>query len=208
MKSYPSIGKSTPGCWREFTAHVFDKLDGSNLRFEWSRKTGWYKYGTRKRLLDESDKVFGSAIGLFHRTLAKDIEEVLVRQGKNACPSAVVFAEFWGPHSIAGFHKPDDDMRLTLIDVAPYKRGILGPAEFLDLFGHLDIPHYFGKLEWSGEFVRKVRAGELESVTFEGVVGKAIVRKKLVMEKAKTQAWIDRVLEIHGHDKGSRLVNS
>ena len=29
---------------------AFDKIDGSNLRFEWSRKRGFYKFGTRKMI--------------------------------------------------------------------------------------------------------------------------------------------------------------
>lgn len=36
---------------------AFDKLDGSNLRFEWNKKQGWYKFGTRNRMFDRSDKV-------------------------------------------------------------------------------------------------------------------------------------------------------
>ena len=41
--------------------------------------------------------------------------------------------------------------------------------------------------------VQRVREGELEGVTFEGVVGKAGEGHKLIMAKAKTQAWIDAV---------------
>jgi len=44
MKSYPSIpGKHTNG----IPLTVFDKLDGSNIRAEWSKKRGFYKFGTR-----------------------------------------------------------------------------------------------------------------------------------------------------------------
>lgn len=66
MKTYPSIPRSTGQSFQEYDAYVFDKLDGSNLRFEWSRKKGWVKYGTRRRLFDTTDPVFGEAITLFH----------------------------------------------------------------------------------------------------------------------------------------------
>lgn len=59
MKQYPSINSSNGQSFKEFVADVFDKLDGSNLRFEWSKKQGWYKFGTRHRLFDNTDPVFG-----------------------------------------------------------------------------------------------------------------------------------------------------
>ena len=45
MKTYPSIARSSGQSFREFDAHVFEKIDGSNLRFEWSEKRGWHKSG-------------------------------------------------------------------------------------------------------------------------------------------------------------------
>ncbi len=40
MKSYPSILGSTGQNFTEFDSFVFDKADGSNLRFEFSKKQG------------------------------------------------------------------------------------------------------------------------------------------------------------------------
>lgn len=54
MKQYPSINGQIS---YEFPVYVWDKLDGSNIRAEWSKKNGFYKFGTRERLLDSTDKV-------------------------------------------------------------------------------------------------------------------------------------------------------
>lgn len=188
-----------------FTAHVFDKLDGSNLRFEWSRKRGWYKQGTRTRLFDETDPLFGPALPLFLATTAGPVAEVFEKQ---RWERAIAFVEYWGPRSFAGHHQPGDDMRTTLIDVAVHKKGIIPPEDFVELFGHLDCAAYLGRMSWGPELVRSVKAGEMDGVTFEGVVGKAMVGRKLVMTKVKTQAWIDKVLEVHGAERGAKIVES
>ena len=51
MKEYPSIPYRIHG---DLDIIAFGKYDGSNIRAEWSQKKGFYKFGTRKRLLDES----------------------------------------------------------------------------------------------------------------------------------------------------------
>lgn len=202
MKSYPSI----PRDFIEFEAHVFDKIDGSNLRFEWKRKGGWYKYGTRQRLFDQTDPVFGSAIELFHTTLAQQLSDIFKRERYD---SAVAFCEFWGENSFAGLHEPQDKKHLTLFDIAPHKEGILGPREFIKLYGHLDIPRFLGKLNWTRGFVERVRSGEVEGITFEGVVGKAkSARHDLIMCKAKTKAWVDAVTARYSQSEASTIINS
>src|SRR5690606_971383 len=92
MKSYPSI----PGSWgQSFEAlgnvHVFDKLDGSNLRFEVTRKKGLTKHGTRNCLFDASDKVFGGAIQVFEETLLDHVSQMVQ---DNKWDSVIVFGEF------------------------------------------------------------------------------------------------------------------
>src|SRR5579885_1806230 len=122
MKSYPSIPASTGTSFKELTdAWVFAKPDGSNLRFEWSKKRGWYKYGTRTRLFDASDPGFGKAIELW-----KEPEEVIVKVAKDErWESMVCFAEFHGPNSFVGVHDPADQHVLSLFDVAANKKGFL-----------------------------------------------------------------------------------
>ena len=48
MKSYPSITTKIDFS-KEY--YLFDKLDGSNIRAEWSKKQGFYKFGSRTQLL-------------------------------------------------------------------------------------------------------------------------------------------------------------
>lgn len=206
MKSYPSISRSTGQAFHEFDAYVFDKLDGSNLRFEWARKGGWYKSGTRTVTFDASHPMWGKSLPIFKTQWADALEETAKKQ---RWERMVVFMEFWGPHSLAGRHDPTDEMKLTLFDVAPYKKGLLGPKEFLDLFGHLDIAAFLGIHRWTRGFVERVWRGEVEGVTFEGVVGKALpTRHDLMLYKAKTKNWVDTVLGRHGLEEGTKLVES
>src|SRR4051812_33816896 len=103
MKSYWSI----PG-WKNAPHNMpclgFEKFDGSNIRAEWSKKAGWYKFGSRNVLLDESHPDLGSAIPLFRETLADRIDKVF-RDRKSSLPEfdqAVVYCEFYGAQSFAG----------------------------------------------------------------------------------------------------------
>lgn len=105
MKSYPSILNCTGSNFREFDSYMFDKIDGSNLRFEWARKTGWSKFGTRHRLFDETDKDFGAAIPLFLNSLSEPLEKIIK---DNRWEKVIVFCEFWGKNSFAGKHNPQD----------------------------------------------------------------------------------------------------
>lgn len=205
MKTYPSIPRAVGQDFFEFDAYVFDKLDGSNLRWEWARKSGWYKQGTKTRLFDETDDIFGKAPALFRELLAEPLEKIARDE---RWERMIVFTEFWGAKSFAGWHDPDDPKNLTLFDVNPYKKGILGPKQFLKLFGHLDIPKFLGTTRWTRGFVEKVRQGEIPDITDEGVIGKGGEGHKLVMAKAKTQKWIDRVLSKYGPIEGQKIIDS
>ena len=205
MKTYPSIPKKFKGKKTARRVHVFDKLDGSNLRFEWCHKRGWHRWGARRKVIDESHVILGSAMQLFETNFADHIEKRAVDEGWQCL---VAFAEFHGSNSLAGQHFASDRKELSLFDVAPARRGLLGPERFLERFGDLAIAPYLGEFDWDDEFVAKIRRNELAGVSFEGVIGKAGCGHSLVMAKAKTQAWVDRILEKHGEKKGRKLVNS
>ncbi len=185
--------------------HLFDKLDGSNLRFEWSRERGWFRWGSRHQLVDETHPILGAGLALFREHHADGIERVARAERWDA---VVAFAELWGPGSLGGRHVPGEPKRLSLFDVAPYRRGFLGPARFLELFGGHDIPAHLGEAPWDDELVARVRDGAVPGVTFEGVVGKAGEGHALVMAKAKTAAWVRRILERYGEAEGRLLVES
>jgi hypothetical protein len=209
MKTYPSIPRSTGQSFQEFDAYVFDKKDGSNLRFEWSRKRhkagemAW-KYGTRQRLFDETDPLFSQAIPVFHSTLAEQLIKVAFDERWD---SFTAFAEFYGPNSFAGWHDAADPKTLTLFDVSVHKKGLLGPREFLKLFEGPNTAPFLGHQKWTRGFVDLVYQGQIPGVTFEGVVGKGGSGHELVMAKAKTQAWLDKVKEKLG-DKAEEILNS
>ena len=209
MKQYPQI-LGAPSEVRRFKAYVFDKLDGSNIRFEWSKKQGFYKFGTRRRLLDPFDPIYGPAIDIFFAKYAEKLSKIFRELKWERCMS---YAEYFGPESFAGIHSEDDikdnDMDIVLFDVSVHRKGLLGPREFLDTFkNHVELPRFLGIQNWGPELVRKVRAGELGGVTFEGIVGKAGSGHKLVMRKAKSQIWIDMVKARYNREEAAKIINS
>lgn len=201
MKTYPSI----PRDQGPFKAHVFDKLDGSNLRFEWTRKQGWCKFGTRKRLFDESDPIFGEALPLFHDTLAGPMHDIAK---KERWVKVIIFVEFWGASSLAGRHVPEEPKNLTLFDIAPHKQGILPPREFVKLTRYLPTPKYFGVYNWGPKLIEDVLEGRFRGVTFEGVVGKAAAGNEIVMAKAKTKVWKEKIRSMYDTDIASKILES
>ena len=172
VKAYPSISYATE-C--RVPIYAFDKLDGSNVRAEWTRKKGWYKFGTRSRLVSASDPVFGAVPQLVVDKFGEKLTAVLSAQRYDR---AMCFFEFYGLSSFAGMHEPDEEKTLTLIDVAPFKHGILEPEEFLRLFGHLDVPKVLYVGELTKELVEQVRSSTLPNMTFEGIVCKGKNDKK------------------------------
>ena len=51
MKQYPKILYFDQAPINE-QCYAFDKIDGSNFRAEWSKKRGWYKFGTRNTMIN------------------------------------------------------------------------------------------------------------------------------------------------------------
>ncbi len=202
MKQYPSI----PSTGKEvFDAYIFDKLDGSNLRFEWDKKLGWHKFGTRQQMLLPSHPTFGSAIPMFLETLAQPLEEIAKKQGWT---NFTAFCEFWGEHSFAGFHETTDSKHLSLFDLQIYKRGLLEPQVFLDLCAHLETPRFLGIHRWDAAFTQQIKANQLEGITFEGVIGKQGSGHQRQMRKAKTQAWLEAVVAKFDETQAAAIINS
>lgn len=208
MKSYPSIpnsgGQSFEGLG---LVHVFDKLDGSNLRAEWTKKRGWFKFGSRTQLIDETSEQFPGAI----EKLVAAGEQVrsLLRQ-KRAPQKIVIFGEWHGLHSFAGVHDPDDVMRFSVFDVCVDNRGWMDPKEFVRRFvGEMDTPEYLGTHNWTRGLVQGVRNGHWDDdVTFEGIVGKTLVGPRLHMGKAKTEQWIEKVQALYTPEEAEKIINS
>ncbi len=201
MKEYPSI----PRDFEEFQAHVFDKLDGSNIRVEYSKKQGWYKFGKRHGLVDASDLLLGSSIQIFKN----DWEERLLKKAHDErWQNAILFFEFFGAKSFAGWHEADDPKQLVLIDAALEKRGMLAAKDFLKTFKDENHAPYLGVQNWTRGFVERVWNQEIDGVSFEGVVGKGGERHKMIMRKAKTKQWIEKVRAKFTAEEAEKIINS
>jgi hypothetical protein len=186
MKEYPSIAYQID---RGFDIYAFDKIDGSNVRCEWTRKNGFNKFGSRRRLMDESDEFLGEAIPLI-KGMGDQLAAVFL---KERWQQVTCFFEFHGPNSFAGQHQQEPHA-VALLDVNPYKMGILPPRDFLKLFEHLAIPKllYMGKANQT--FEQSVRDSALPGMTFEGVVCKGVRKDRhLTMFKIKSAAWLEKL---------------
>jgi hypothetical protein len=189
MKSYPKIEHFREEfLGKEFWA--FDKLDGSNLRFEWNRKKGWYKFGTRNNMMDRSYPEFGSGIDLFINKYGDDLESVFSKKYKTV-ENFVIFLEYFGENSFAGSHHKDDQKDVVIFDVNAYKRGFLPPNEFIDNFGHLHIPKIIGSGKLDYSFIKSVK--ENNYGLKEGVIIKGVNGKETWMIKAKTNLWLEKL---------------
>jgi hypothetical protein len=189
---------------------AFDKLDGSNLRFEWTKKRGWYKFGTRRRLFDQSDSEYGQSIETFLKkygdAIPKTLHDEKDYRGVNEC---IVFCEFFGEHSFAGFHEPTEPKDVVLIDVCPYKKGIVAPRLFVKHFGHLHIPAVIYDGNFTKEFIQDVREGKY--LVKEGVVAKGNkpdgkAPHNLWMAKCKTNWWFQELRRKAEYIEELRLV--
>jgi hypothetical protein len=192
MKDYPEI--PGPSKAPQGPCIAFHKYDGSNLRFEWSKKRGWYKAGIRSGLIDASHPDFGCALHAFQEQQAEGIEKVL-RDNKNyiGIQNVVVFCEFLGPSSFAGWHDWKEPKELILFDVDIIKKGFVLPRDFLKDFGHLRIAEPVYEGNFNKEFVEKVKDGHFP--VGEGVVAKGVLASKnpvhgLWRAKVKTKAWL------------------
>lgn len=196
MKTYPTIPKDIR---KDLSIYAFDKLDGSNIRAEFSKKKGFWKFGSRRVLIDESTERLGEAVNLIKENFEKDVSDIMK---KNKLERGIFFFEFYGENSFAGNHI-DEDHRVTIIDVDIFKKGIMPPDVLIKHFGHLDSAQvlYHGKA--NSHLIDSVRQGTLEGMTFEGVICKAKNPKKTmrpIMFKIKNQAWLDKLKNFCGDD--------
>lgn len=179
---------------------AFDKLDGSNIRSEWTLKNGFAKFGTRRRLLGADEKPLGEAISLFQNEYADDLHKIF---RKERLQKATVFFEFVGENSFAGYHE-DEEHTVTLFDIHVYKKGLLTGKEFLKMVGNKvkTAPVlYEGKA--NAAFIESVRDSTLEGMTFEGVICKGGLdnRNRPMNFKIKSSAWLEKLKTKCGDDE-------
>jgi hypothetical protein len=181
---------------------AFEKYDGTNLHWDWSRALGWHSFGALRDAfallavgIEKFTKVHAhlrEAVEVFYSGLATEIECVLQRYARyHDVECVTIFTEFLGPNSFAGLHKSDDPKELILFDVQVEPFGMIGPEQFAADFGHLPIAKvvYRGKL--TGKFCDDVRQGKYD--VNEGVVCKGGMGSDTWMVKIKTYAYLERL---------------
>tara|TARA_R100000656_G_scaffold104176_2_gene76282 strand:+ start:12745 stop:13350 length:606 start_codon:yes stop_codon:yes gene_type:complete len=201
MEKYPSISRD-PQYGGPYL--VYDKLDGQNIRAEWSKKRGFYKFGSRKVLAGDGLLTVGDRelITIYEG----DIERIFK---KLRIDRAVCFFELFGPNSFAGMHKDFDPMEVALLDVYIHNRGMMDPRDFEKTFrGKVPMPSLLWRGNFNKEDAQAVRDRQVEGMTFEGVVVKGPPPRKdslPVMFKVKSQEWLDKVASMYG-DKAEELL--
>lgn len=200
MKAYHSIQKYNKDHIGK-SIFSFEKIDGSNIRAEWSRKlskkssftNGFSKFGTRNQLIQKNSP-FEEAICIFNNKYAEDLDKIF-RENKifNRIEKVTVYGEFFGKNSFAGQHDWNEDHDLIIFDVFFYKKDYLSPANFLKVFDSIKTPllKYTGPL--TEEYIRGV-----EDEEGEGHVYKGVDNDKVFMGKIKTIKWLDKVKELYG----------
>ncbi len=196
MKHYPEI--EYYGDYWGLPVIAFEKLDGSNLRFEYSHKRGFYKFGTRNMMIDRKSEPFGIAVDIFLNKYEKPLFEIFKSKTYRNSLAFVCFAEFYGTKSEFGQHVFDDDtFDITLFDVSEYKHGLIPPRQFVRDFSDIGIPRvvYDGNL--NKEFIRQVKRNDFGLK--EGAVCKGLIPNRkgdnLYYCKVKTNEWFDRLRE-------------
>ena len=174
---------------------AFYKYDGSNLRFEWSAKRNWHKFGSRTQLIDEGTEQYRGAIPYFMDNIAASIETIVLEEFGRGTRRIVAFAEYFGPSSFAGSHDPLEPKELMLFDVFVQDKDLLSAKDFLKLFK----PHaWCAEVVYTGnmnqQFITAVREGQY--ALNEGVVCKG----NGWSAKIKTAAYLNRLKSTFGDD--------
>lgn len=195
MEQYPSLDKII----RHSYIYAYDKLDGSNIRAEWTRKTGFTKFGSRRQLIDNTHALLGESIELFIEKYSESLNSIFRKQ---QFQKTTVFFEYHSPNSFAGFHEPEPH-EVTLFDVHVYKQGFIAPQQFNKIFAGVDTAKLLYQGNPTNEFINSVKDGTLVDMTFEGVICKAGYdkRNKLVSYKIKNTAWLDKLKDRCGEDE-------
>lgn len=201
MKAYHSI----PDNYTEFYGRkclAFYKYDGSNMRFLWTAKQGWCRFGTRNNLIDRDTLLYGQAVDLFDQKY-KERLTWMIRHDKmfQGAKEVMAFCEFFGPTSFAGQHKLTEPKELVLFDVNIGSRGFIDPFTFRDKFKAVDTAKVVYEGILTDDFCKQVRQkglGTDRQPLFEGVIAKGGEAHKLWMVKVKSRAYIDELKKREG----------
>ena len=207
MKSYNSIGGPSQG--QHKPCHVYVKYDGTNLRFEYSKKRGWYKFGTRRMMIDQTHPIYGRAIDLFLDKYESDLSYLF--NNKKIfynVQNVVVFAEWFGSKSFSGQHFPDDSKDIIIFDANLHKKGFLDPKLFNETFYGLDVAEEIMECNFGPKLVDDVRKENIHIESLykikteipEGVICKGGSGHRRWMCKIKTNRYKTKLMNFYETD--------
>lgn len=191
---------------------AFEKIDGTNLHWDWHRELGWHAFGTRRDSFDlspagierfhQAHPGLDDCVDLFRAAdggLAWGLERVFrdaaaagAGSGYAGFEEMKAFTEYAGPGSFAGRHREGEAKELVLFDVEAVGEGLVGPARFVADFGHLRTPRVVYRGKFTGRLTEDVRRGKYgvaEGVVIKGGDG----GDDLWMAKVKTDAYRERL---------------
>jgi len=204
MIEYPSIVGSSKAPRKPCIA--FDKLDGSNIRVKYTQKRGFDLFGSRTQLIDEKHPHLGKVVELFKRDFEQPLTKIMKKNYPNE-REAIVFGEFFGDKSFAGWHDPEDTtQRFVMFDIliGHKNRKFLLPQDFIDLFqGVVAIPSAVYQGNLNDEFIKDIREGKYnvaEGVICKGTQKTGDARGSVWMAKVKTQAYLDKLFNRFGEE--------
>lgn len=195
MLHYPSIDKIV----RNTPIYAYDKLDGSNMRAEWSRKSGFTKFGSRNQLINDATPILGESVELFQTKYGDDLSKLF---RKERFDKVTVFFEFYGENSFAGQHE-NEKHEVTLFDINITRKGFLPPKEFNAMCRNIETAQLLYHGNPNEDFISSVKEGTLDGMTFEGVICKSGYDKKnrLASFKIKNLAWLEKLKQSCGDDE-------
>lgn len=193
MKEYPTIEYWNKGFFGE-SCYAFEKLDGSNLRAGYSHKRGFYKFGSKGQMIDETDALFGKGVLLFKQKYEVSLTSLFKLYYRNV-RQLTVFFEYFGPKSFAGWHDSQDNHDVVMFDIFNEdSQTFIPPREFFLNFQGCGIPPLYYKGPYNRNLIQQVRE---DTTLAEGIVIKG-GKRKVWMVKAKTNQWFDKLRALKG----------
>lgn len=213
MKHYDSINRiQDDGFLIGQSVWGFNKLDGQNFCAKFNvRKSVFDSFGSRKKMVDETDEQFGETVKQFKNSNIPDVLIELVKKNKgkggifSGTDEITFYFEWYGEHSFGGVHDPNDEMHLCLIDVFIKKRGYIEPKEFYNIFcvdDRIETPELIFKGILTKSFVDEIwnndwtQEGCKYPTVKEGVVcrlSSLLKGQRMPKVKFKTKWWIDKL---------------
>jgi hypothetical protein len=215
MKHYDSINRiQDDGFLLGQSVWAFNKLDGQNFAVKFNpKKSEFATFGSRKRMVDENDEQFGNTVRYFKSSNIPQVLTDLVKKNKGkggifaGIDEITFYFEWYGEHSFAGFHDPNDEMHLALIDVFIKKKGYIEPKPFYDIFctnEEIETPELIYKGVLTKEFINSIWENDWTKpnceypMVKEGVVCRSsslLKGQRMPKVKFKTKWWINKLHE-------------